>query len=296
MPPDKFPCLLGAHFSIAKGLYNALIEAGSYGCTSCQIFTKSSGTWKEKILSDNDIQLFDKARKITGITAIASHASYLINLASPDDKKHGLSVKALQQELIRSSTLNIPFVVLHPGSHMEMGEKKGIRKISESIKYIFNNTKDLKIRLLLETTAGQGSGLGYTFEHLSSIIKKIDNKTHIGICLDTSHIFAAGYDIRTPSAYKDTMDSFESTIGIENLFFIHLNDSKKKLGTKVDRHEHIGEGMIGLKAFEMIMNDPRLKDIPKIIETPKLKGKKDFDKINLKKLVSLMSNQTHRLI
>ena len=290
MKPDRAP-LLGAHFSIAKGLHQALYEAKTYGCTALQIFTKNTSAWKERTLTREEINRFDQARKQTGITSIASHTSYLINLATPERKKYAMSCNALKQELIRSSMLDIPLVVLHPGAHLGKGKGQGIDKIALSINKIFAQTPDIKIRLLLETTAGQGSGLGHTFEQLALIMDKIENQDRIGICLDTSHVFAANYDIRTPETYRKVTDEFDAIIGFENLYVIHLNDSKKKLGSRVDRHEHIGKGYIGIEAFELLMNDMRFWDIPKIIETPKQKDGPDTDKMNLNRLRSLVFNK-----
>jgi deoxyribonuclease IV len=288
MKDSKASPLLGAHFSIAKGLHHALYEAEKYGCTALQIFTKNTITWKERTLTQEEINRFDKAREQMGITSIASHTSYLINLATPERKKHVMSCNALKQELIRSSMLDIPFVVLHPGAHLGKGEEKGIEKVALNINKIFAQTPDIQVRLLLETTAGQGSGLGHTFEQLASIMEKIENKNRIGICLDTSHVFAAGYDIRTPASYRKVTDAFDAIVGLENLYVIHLNDSKKKLGSRVDRHEHIGKGYIGIKAFELFMNDMRFENVPKIIETPKQKDGSDTDKMNLNRLRSLV--------
>jgi deoxyribonuclease-4 len=180
--------------------------------------------------------------------------------------------------------LGIPFVVLHPGAHMGKGEDRGISRIASSINEIFAENTGLETRLLLETTAGQGSGLGHTFEQLSSIMDQVKDVDRLGICLDTSHIFAAGYDIRNSASYRRTIDTFDSTIGIEKLYIIHLNDSKKELGSRVDRHENIGEGYIGIKAFELLMNDMRFLDVPKIIETPKKKEDQDCDRVNLNRL------------
>ena len=287
MKSDRYP-LIGAHLSIAKGLHHALYKAKAYGCTVLQIFTKNANTWKERTLAQDEIDRFDQARKKTGIIEIASHASYLINLATFERKKHDMSCNALVNEMVRSSALGIPFVVLHPGAHMGKGEKQGIEKIADSINDIFEQTHGIKTRLLLETTAGQGSGIGYIFEQLAAIMKKIENKNRFGICLDTSHIFAAGYDIRTKESYLKTIKAFDMIIGIKNLFVIHLNDSKKALGSRVDRHEHIGEGYIGMNLFKLLMNDRRFRDVPKIIETPKLKGRRDADKMNLKRLRTMI--------
>ncbi len=291
MTNDHKQSLLGAHFSIAKGLHNALYEAKSYKCNTVQIFTKNANTWKERRLTQDEIDLFDQARTKTGISIIASHTSYLINLATYEKKKHAMSCMALKEELVRSSILNIPFVVLHPGSHMGSGEKEGICRIAASINEIFEENPDITTRLLLETTAGQGSSIGHTFEQLESVMDKIENRDSVGICLDTCHIFAAGYDIRTAASYRKTIDNFDKIIGFQHLFLIHLNDSRKDIGSRVDRHEHIGKGFIGLKAFELFMNDKRFKDIPKIIETPKQKKGKDLDKENLERLRTLVKKR-----
>ena len=288
----KPPCLLGAHFSIAKGLDKALYEAKLYGCNALQIFTKNANAWKERIVTQKEIDSFKHAKSETKISQIASHTSYLINLATPEKQKHKMSCNALAQELIRSSCLHIPYVVLHPGSHMGTGEKEGILRIAESINKIFaeifEKIPEINTRLLLETTAGQGSSVGHTFEHLASIISKVEKKINPGICLDTCHIFAAGYDTRTMDSYQKTMNMFDSFIGLDRLLLIHLNDSKKKFGSRVDRHEQIGSGYIGLETFKYIMSDDRFFDIPKIIETPKGKTDKDFDEINLKVLRELI--------
>jgi deoxyribonuclease-4 len=209
-------------------------------------------------------------------------------VASAEKKKRRMSINALKQEMIRSSMLQIPYVILHPGSHMGAGEKEGIRKITEGINEILGTISGLIPRLLLETTAGQGSGLGHTFEQLAEIMAGVKNKERIGVCLDTCHIFAAGYDIRTRDAYERTVETFSTTIGLGRLHVIHLNDAKKGLGCRVDRHEHIGEGLIGLDAFEFIMNDPRFSMVPKIIETPKITGAIDYDQINLDRLRNLV--------
>ncbi|WDN90867.1 deoxyribonuclease IV [Desulfosarcina sp. BuS5] len=280
--------ILGAHLSIAKGLHTAIYEAEKLNCNALQIFTKNAATWKEKRVTPDDIDLFKLAMTETGIKQIASHTSYLINLAATDKKKHAMSRKALQDELIRSSFLGIPYVVLHPGSHMGSGEQKGIEQISDSINEIFSGIPDLNTRLLLETTAGQGSGIGHSFEQIASILEKIENINKAGVCLDTCHIFAAGYDIRTGEVYNETIKIFDEIIGLQQLYLMHLNDSKKELGSRVDRHEQIGKGFIGLKAFELIMNDNRLRNIPKIIETPKGKEGNKMDRINLDTLVGLI--------
>ena len=267
-----------------------MFRARKYGCTAMQIFTKNSNTWKERQVSAEEIALFDQARIETGIRHIAAHTSYLINLASPDRHKHRRSCRALENELLRSAAMGIGQVVLHPGAHMDSGTKAGQQRIADSIRLIFGATGPLGCRILLETTAGQGSSVGHTFEQLAAILERIDEPSRTGICLDSSHIFAAGYDIRTKTAYRQTMAAFERIIGLKHLCLIHLNDSKKELGSRVDRHAAIGRGFIGLTAFECFMNDARLSRIPKIIETPKTEDGKDMDRLNLKTLRGLLKN------
>jgi len=286
--PASAPPLLGAHFSIAGGLHNALLEAAAYHCNALQLFTKNANTWKERTLTADEIGRFEAARAKTGIHCMASHTSYLINLASPDKKKQEISREALRQELIRSSQLHIPYVVLHPGSHMGTGEQEGISRIADGVNRILTDTSGIEARLLFETTAGQGSSVGYRFEQLALLLELVENKAGIGICLDTSHVFAAGYDIRTQKAYLKVMAGFNAVIGRRHLYVVHLNDSKKGLGSKVDRHEHIGRGEIGMPAFNFVMNDAALAGIPKIIETPKAEQGKDWDAVNLKCLRGLV--------
>ena len=282
--------LLGAHFSIAKGLHDAVYQAASYGCNTLQLFTKNATTWKERIVTPTETARFKAAVAETGIQSIAAHTSYLINLASPDPKKHDASCRALRQELMRASALEIPSCILHPGAHMDSGVDAGLSKISASINQIFAETPGITSRLLLETTAGQGSGLGHTFEQLAQIIAAIAPKERMGICLDTCHIFAAGYDIRTQEAYEQTMNHFDTILGLDKLFAIHINDSKKDLGSRVDRHTHIGKGNIGVNAFKFFLNDPRLANIPKLLETAKKEGDIDWDQRNLDLLRSLVKN------
>jgi deoxyribonuclease-4 len=281
--------VLGAHFSIAGGIHNAMYTAQDYGCTTVQLFTKNATTWKERQLTDDDIGRFKQSVKDTRITRIASHTSYLINLANPDREKRTRSRQALIEELIRSDALGIPFVVHHPGSYLGSGLEKGVDQIASEVNEIFDRHPELNPRLLFETTAGQGTGIGHRFEQLADIIEGVNEKDRVGVCLDTCHIFAAGYDIRTQDVYRKTMARFEEIIGLRNLFFIHLNDSLKPFESRVDRHAHIGEGDIGIEGFRLIMTDPVLADIPKVIETHKGSDSEDFDTVNLTRLVSLVS-------
>jgi deoxyribonuclease IV len=280
--------LLGAHFSIAGGLHRAIEESDSYGCIVLQMFTKNANSWRERKLSEEDIRKFKDARKSFGIIKIAAHTSYLINIAGGNEKKVALSCDALKQEIIRCGQLGIDYLVLHPGSHMGDGEEIGLMRVAENINQVFNEIKNTIPRLLLETTAGQGDNIGYTFEQLAAVIKKIKDHSRIGVCIDTCHIYAAGYDISSRPGYRKTILALEDAIGLKNLYLIHLNDSKREFGSRIDRHEHIGAGCIGLEAFKWIMNDFRFRHIPKIIETPKGKTKlKDWDRINLNRLRNL---------
>jgi deoxyribonuclease-4 len=280
--------LLGAHFSIAGGLHRAIQEAQSYQCNVLQLFTKNATTWRERSLSEKDIYKFRQARELSGIRMVAAHTSYLINIAGGEGEKLSLSREALKQELIRCGQLGIDCLVLHPGSHMGDGDETGIMRIAQNINEILHETRGNRTRLLLETTAGMGSSIGFCFEQLAAIMKRIHNPSRIGICLDTCHIFSAGYDISTPAGYRKTIKAFDEIIGLAHLHLIHLNDSKKDAGSRTDRHEHIGSGFIGMGAFKLIINDFRFQNIPKIIETPKGKTRfKDWDKINLTRLKNL---------
>jgi deoxyribonuclease-4 len=281
--------LLGGHFSIAGGLHKAILTASKYGCRALQIFTKNSNQWRERILTDDEIERFYEAKKLTRIESICAHTSYLINLGSPDRTQFNRSAQALKHELVRSSQLSIPYVIMHPGSHMGKGEEKGLRRVALGINKTFDAAHKSTCRLLLETTAGQGSNLGYTFEHLAQIAELVEAKERIGFCFDTCHVFAAGYDLRTKKAYQKTMRAFDRILGLDRLRAIHLNDARKGLGSKRDRHEHIGKGAIGINGFRCIMNDSRLRNVPKILETPKGKGRSDYDRMNLNLLRSLLS-------
>ena len=279
--------LLGAHFSTAGGLENAIYSAHKYRCSTLQIFTRNARSWKTKKLSLDEIEKFNRAKKETGISRIISHASYLINIASNDKDKYGKSINALKNELIRSSKLGIESVVLHPGSHLNQGEKNGIGIVVGTINSIYSGADNISTRLILETTAGQGTNLGYQFEQLAEMIDKTKIAAKVGVCLDTCHIFAAGYDIRTYDACVKTFEEFDSIIGLEYLSVLHLNDSLHEIGSKKDRHAHIGRGYIGEDAFNYIMQDSRFDKIPKIIETPKSDKNddtKDMDRLNLEKL------------
>ena len=284
--------LLGAHFSIVGGLHQALYAAATYGCSALQLFTKNARTWKESPLTRDAVEHFDQARRETGITEIAAHTSYLINIASPDEPNRTRSRDALAAELDRCGRLGIPYVVHHPGAHLGAGHEAGIANAAREIRRALDASFVPGCRLLIETTAGQGTGIGSTFEEISAILSAVDAPDRMGVCLDTCHIFAAGYDIRTRAAYDRTLDRFDRTIGLDRLFVLHLNDAKTDFSSRVDRHEHIGKGAIGKTAFEFFMRDPRLARCPKIIETPKMRGKVDMDRVNLDQLRALAAGDT----
>jgi deoxyribonuclease IV len=259
----------GAHESIAGGVYNAVLLGKQATCDTIQMFNKSSNQWRAKKLGTEEVDQFFKTIEETGVTVATSHTSYLINIASPEPELNDKSFKALKEEMERCNLLKIPNLVMHPGSHVGSGEEVGLNKISENINRLFDELADNQCTLLLETTAGQGSNLGSRFEHLAYIIDQVENKSHLGVCLDTCHVFAAGYPITDPVDYKRTMKQFEEVIGIDRLKIIHMNDSQKPFSSQRDRHEHIGKGCIGLEGFRNIVNDSKLKRIPKILETPK---------------------------
>lgn len=279
--------LFGAHESISGGVFTAIERGKQATCDTIQMFNKGNNQWKAKKLEKEEIDKFFKAIEDTGVTVSTSHTSYLINIASPDKKLSGVSRSSLKEEMERCNVLKIPNLVMHPGSHVGTGEEEGIKRISSNINKLFDELEDNTVCLLLETTAGQGSHLGYTFEQLAQMIDGVEDKEHIGVCIDTCHIFSAGYPLTDLKDYKATMKKFDDTIGLDKLKIIHMNDSMKGFGEKKDRHDHIGQGKIGLEAFRNIVNDPKLKKVPMILETPKEEDLKD-DIENLKVLRGLV--------
>ncbi len=256
--------------SIAGGLEQAVKRGESIGCTAIQIFTKSNRQWDAKPLTQEAIDAFKQAFSDSPISAkhVVTHATYLINLGSPDRSISHKSALALSQELERCNALGIPYLVLHPGSHVDSGEEHCLEQIGDNLNKILDEDTGNTI-ILLENMAGQGSTMGYTFEQLATMRGLVNNKKRIGFCFDTCHAFAAGYDLRTPKSYEATWHHFDKVLGLEHLHAIHLNDSKKELGSHVDRHEEIGKGQLGLEPFRLLFNDPRFFDVPKILETPK---------------------------
>jgi deoxyribonuclease-4 len=281
MAKQEKKLLLGAHMSISGGLSKAVERGVNAGCTTIQIFTRNSNQWKARHLTDEDAEQFLAAQRESRISPVVAHTGYLINMAAPDDGVYQRSIAGLVEELERADKLKIADLVLHPGSPLDQGEEYGMKKIIDSLNHCFDKTPAAKTRVALECTAGQGSHLGFTFEQIAAMIDGVEDKNRVSVCVDTCHIFAAGYDIRTEDAYETTIATFKKVIGLKYLKVIHLNDSIKGLGSRVDRHTHIGQGEIGKDAFKFIMQDARLDSIPKLLETPKDGEEYEADKKNL---------------
>lgn len=279
---------LGAHMSIAGGLHKAIERAVAAGCGSLQIFTRSSNQWKGKPISDADVELFRSTFAASGLHEVISHDIYLINLAAPPGETRDKSLAAFADEMASCARLGISKIVMHPGSHTSDTPEIGLQRVIDAFDQLFNAVPQYEGLVLLETTAGQGTNLGRHFEELRTIIDNSRHPARFAICFDTCHTFAAGYDTTTPQGYRAVMEEFDRVLGLERLQCFHFNDSKKGLGSRVDRHDHIGQGMLGLEPFRCIMNDPRFAKIPKILETPK--GDSDeMDQINLALLRGLVS-------
>ncbi len=279
---------LGAHMSIAGGVDLAVLRGQSVGCDAIAMFTKNNNQWRAKPLTPDDADRFNAALLETGIRPVVAHSSYLINLASPDDALWKKSTAAMQEELERCELLGIPYLVVHPGSHMGKGVEQGVQRVAEALNRIHEQRPQLRVMTLLEHTAGQGTNLCSTFEEIAQIRSLIVAKERIGVCLDSCHLFAAGYDLRTPAKYADVFCRFDDLVGLANIKAWHLNDSKTALGSRVDRHEHIGKGKIGRAGFRNLMNDPRWNDLPALLETPKGPEMKE-DIVNLRTLRRLIA-------
>ncbi|CCB86091.1 deoxyribonuclease IV [Parachlamydia acanthamoebae] len=260
--------LLGAHTSAAGGAQNALLEGKRIGATTIQLFTSNQKRWQGKILGGEEIKAWEKALDETGLEQIMSHDSYLINLGSSNPELLEKSRKAFREEATRCHQLGISYLNFHPGAAVEATEQQCLDRICESLLGMQDLLENRKTRLLLEATAGQGSAVGWRFEHLAYIIDKVQHKLPIGVCIDTCHIFAAGYDIRTSAAWDATLEEFNRVVGLKHLYAFHVNDSAKGLGTRVDRHQPLGKGLIGIESFQFLMTDLRTKHLPKYLETP----------------------------
>jgi deoxyribonuclease IV len=264
-----YPVLVGAHMSIAGSMHTAVERAMSIGCSTMQVFVKNNNQWHGKQLSDNDVGTYRELLAKSNIHPVMAHDTYLINLCALNQNTLHKSRKTLKDEFCRCERLGIDYLNFHPGSHIGQGEKEGIKLIAESLNLIHEQTIGFKVKSVLETTAGQGTAIGYRFEQLHAIIDLIDDKDRMAVCVDTCHVFAAGYDISNEAGWEKTFNEFDDILGLERLVAFHVNDSKRDLGSYVDRHEHIDKGRIGILGFRLLMNDPRFERIPKILETPK---------------------------
>ena len=272
--------LLGAHMSIAGGVNKAIERGAALSCTAIQLFTKNANQWKGKPFAKEEIERFAELRKKSNIFRILAHNAYLINLASYNNSLRTKSINALIDEIGRCKALSIPCIIIHPGAHLGAGEDEGIKNIINGLNIALTKTNGWPVDIALETTAGQGTNIGYRFEHLSRIIDGIKDNERVKVCLDTCHIFTAGYDISFAEGYVNVMKEFDRIIGFDRLVCFHVNDCNKGLGSRIDRHEHVGKGTLGALLFRLIMNDRRFENIPKIIETPKGEDMKN-DRRNL---------------
>lgn len=280
--------------SIAGGVDRAIARGLSIGCAAIQLFTKSNNQWAVRPLPEDEVQRFRSERARLGSFPVVAHDSYLINLCSPDDLLYEKSVDACLLELERCARLGIETLVVHPGGHMGQGEEFAIRRLAGAIDRIHERVPPAGASIALETMAGQGTVIGHRFEQIARTIALTRDPDRVGVCLDTCHVFAAGYDLRTPPAYEETLRRFAGEIGFARLRAVHVNDSKRDLGSRVDRHEHIGKGFLGLEAFRLLMNDARFQDVPLLLETPKDEKTLREDVDNLDRLIGLVARSPRR--
>jgi deoxyribonuclease-4 len=282
--------ILGAHMSITGGYFRAVERAHEAGCDCVQLFTKNNNQWRAKELTDEDAERFQEALERLKIGCPTSHVSYLINLASPDEALWTKSVESLEVELLRAERLGIPSVVIHPGAFTDSSEEAGIGRIVAALDTVHRQTAGIKACVLLENTAGQGSSLGWRFEHLGAIMAGVAEPQRLGVCIDTCHAFAAGYPLETREQYDAAMDQLDRAVGLGRIKAFHLNDSKQPLGSRVDRHAHIGGGHLGLEPFRHLLNDPRFSQVPMYLETAKEEvDGEQMDVVNLRTLRGLVA-------
>lgn len=284
--------MFGSHLSIAGGMHHALIEAQQLGLDCVQVFTKNQRQWKVKPLTPEQIDLWQQHQKKTGIDLTVSHDSYLINLASPDAQAWEKSMALFQEELLRCEALGIPYLVTHPGAHMKQGEEAGLSRIVEALDRLHDLLDDRSVITCLEVTAGQGTSLGWRFEHLRDIIAAAKQPHRLAVCLDTAHMLAAGYDLTSKEGCQQVVAELDTVLGLDRVKVIHLNDSKTPRGSRVDRHEHIGHGHVSLDAFEVLVNQAAFVQTPKIMETPKATAPdgRPWDLVNVGVLRGLIRN------
>lgn len=287
--------LFGAHMSIAGGYHNAVLTAQDHGCDTVQLFTKNSNQWNAKELTDEEVAVFRRTLRKAKLRLPLAHDSYLINLASPDAVLFRKSVEAFIVEMERAERLGLRYVVTHPGAHMESGEEAGLARVALALDEVHARCAKFRVQVLLETTAGQGTTLGHRFEHLAGILGRVKDPGRVGVCLDTCHVFAAGYPLAPATEYRKTMKAFDDVIGLKKLKAFHVNDSLKPQGSRVDRHAHLGRGHLGLEPFRLLVNDPRFRNHPMILETPKEEGDNfDMDRVNLQVLRDLVKERRER--
>jgi len=266
---SRAPDELGAHMSIAGGLPLALERGQALGCHAVQIFLKNQRQWAARPLGDDEARAFRAARRASGIAAVFAHASYLINLATPEPTAWRQAVDAFTDELERGEALGLGCVVIHPGSHLGAGVEWGLGRVADAVREALRRTRGYRVRIALENTAGAGGGLGRTLGELGALLDRAERPRRLGVCLDTCHLFAAGYDVRTAIGYEAAIAECAQAVGLERVLAFHLNDGKAPLGSGLDRHEHIGRGELGLAPFRSLLNDRRLAAVPKVLETPK---------------------------
>lgn len=281
--------------SIAGGYYKAVEAAAAFGMDTCQLFTKNNNQWVGKPIAEDDVRLFREALERTGIQQPCAHDSYLINVASPVEAVWQKSLEALVDEVQRAQRFGLRGVVMHPGSPLDTPPEEGLARIARAIDEVHRQTPKVQTQIWLEVTAGQGSNLGWRFEHLAWIIEHVQESDRLGVCIDTCHIFAAGYPFVTEPDYRQTIDELDRVIGLDRVRAFHLNDSKKPLGSRVDRHEHIGEGCIGLEAFRLLLNDKRFAKTPMYLETKKeTRDGEEMDAVNMRTLRGLVRSKPAR--
>jgi deoxyribonuclease-4 len=274
--------LFGAHMSVAGGYHNALLIAQTHGCDTVQLFTKNANQWKAVELGEEEVRTFRLTLRKSRLRYPTAHDSYLINLATPDEVLYRKSIEAFVVEVRRAERLGLSYLVTHPGAHVGSGEEAGLARVAGALDEVHRRCRGFRVKVLLETTAGQGTTLGWRFEHLARVLELVVEPKRLGVCLDTCHVYAAGYALSPRAEYEATLREFDRHVGLKRLRAFHLNDSVKSLGSRVDRHAHIGKGCLGLEPFRTLVNDPRFHDRPMILETPKEEGDNDdMDRVNL---------------
>jgi deoxyribonuclease-4 len=274
--------------SVAGGLHQALLAAQAHGCETVQLFTKNANQWNAKPLTADELANFHQTLRDTGLRLATSHDSYLINLAAPDPAQHRKSLDAFVVEVERAEALGLTYVVMHPGAATDGDEQAGLKRVAKALDEVHRRCKGFGVRVLLETTAGQGTYLGHRFEHLARLLELVKQPERLGVCFDTCHVFAAGYPMSPAADYEATIAEFDRVVGLKWLCCFHVNDSQKPQGSRVDRHAHIGRGCLGLEPFRLLVNDPRFQDLPMILETPKEDDDNDdMDTVNLQVLRDL---------